>query len=321
MTIANLLVVVAASVGLLAVVAAVQFGRLGSRWLVPMAVVCGLCLLAMLLTDWPLGVLSKFWSDHSVLSAVLSTVLLLGIGVLAFEAHDARTQADLDGSITAAGMGGLVERIVEIEVALAMASRPERPEVRIWGENTKKVRRSLDWISARRHVLTISAPDGRPNEYDPRGFARAQIRDLDGDTDWRVDLLDQCIRRIISGLRDWTPAIGRSRTGQHALVDLGEWRVEMIEAKYDLGCGDLARAVERIHRMQLLCRIMTLALERGGKSQPLRDEVLWTAVPFEPDEIRNEKRAGRWGRWMRDTWDDQWNEACDDLIRPRPRSS
>lgn len=68
MNIVELVAVLTASCAVFLLVAAIHFGRVNRRWLVVLAFACACGLSAMLLTDWPSGVLSKFWADHSVLS-------------------------------------------------------------------------------------------------------------------------------------------------------------------------------------------------------------------------------------------------------------
>lgn len=194
----------------------------------------------MLLTDWPLGVLSKFWADHSVLSAVLSSLLLVGVGFLAFEVHDTRVQSELDDNVTAAGMGGIVDHVVDIEVALTLASAPKPPDPVQWGDWSANGR-PLRWLRDRRELLN-RAEAGGPSATDPRRHEPpGQL--ADGADSWRTDLLDQCVRRVIAALRDWAPVLGRSRNGQAALVDLGKLRNELLKVQAALVAGAYIRGV------------------------------------------------------------------------------
>lgn len=68
MTTIGIGVIVGFAFALFVLVAAIQLGRVPRILLLSLAVVCGFTLLAMLITDWPLGVLSDFWAEHSVLA-------------------------------------------------------------------------------------------------------------------------------------------------------------------------------------------------------------------------------------------------------------
>ena len=46
---------------------------------------------------------------------------------------------------------------------------------------------------------------------------------------WRHDLIDQCIRRLLVALRDWTPIIATSRNGTRVLVAIAELRKDLVE--------------------------------------------------------------------------------------------
>lgn len=114
-------------------------------WLVrTLACASATALLAMLLTDWPSESLAGFWADHSVLAGVLSTVLLVAVVFLAFEDSERRRQEQLDESVTAAGLGGLVDHVVDSEIALALLSRERAPSE--WGWNSEG--RPLRWVRA-----------------------------------------------------------------------------------------------------------------------------------------------------------------------------
>ena len=78
------------------------------RWnrtvLLGLSVMSGVCLIAMVVTDWPGEQLARFWADHSILAAVVSTLLLISVGYLAFEAGESAEQAKLNRSVTSAGL-------------------------------------------------------------------------------------------------------------------------------------------------------------------------------------------------------------------------
>ena len=86
------------------VVRGARRGSIGRRTLIALAALCAAGLVTMTLTDWPAETLDNFWADHSVLSATLSTVLLVGAGFLAFEAQDTLEQQRLTESLATAAL-------------------------------------------------------------------------------------------------------------------------------------------------------------------------------------------------------------------------
>jgi hypothetical protein len=53
--------------------------------------------------------------------------------------------------------------------------------------------------------------------------------------DWRQDLIDQCIRRIIAGMRDWAALITVSSDGRQVLKRFGEVRLDLLQLRDGLG--------------------------------------------------------------------------------------
>lgn len=272
----------------------------------------------MLLTDWPSGVLAQFWAEHAVLSAVLSSLLLVGVGFLAFEAHDNRVQSELDDSVTAAGMGGVVDHVVDLEVVLALVSAPQPPDYHRWGDWSADGR-PLRWLRDRRELLN-RLETGGPSLSDPRR-EEPPSQLAEGKESWRTELIDQCVRRVIAALRDWAPVLGRSRNGQAVLVDLGELRNELLNLQSALADGHMAEACEIAAAVRKECRIIALALEkRSGVHEP-RAEVLRTMEALNETTQSLRWLARKRVRLERDTWRSARVEAEDDLMRgPRPRT-
>ena len=79
------------------------------------------------LTDWPTTAINEFWDEHGVLSGTVQSVLLFGVGLLSYESGQLRAQERLDESVTAAGLGGIVDHVVDVEVGLAFLSLPRPP--------------------------------------------------------------------------------------------------------------------------------------------------------------------------------------------------
>lgn len=265
-------------------------GRVGSRTLIVLAVFCAGALLLMLVTDWPWEVLAPFWAAHSVLAGVLSTVLMLGIGFLIFEVWDLSEQEHLDRSLTAAGMGGLVDHLVEVEVALAIVLGRRPPDELgwvDWGRSTRPLR----WLRDERERLHRRR-DGLAGANDPRGWP-VDAAALEEHAEWRAVLVDQCVRRLLAAIRDWAPVIGRSRTGMRALISLADVRNALMAVEAALA-GPEERAAPgvakdpagEIGRVRRQCRLMALALEMSsfeGNEDPerlVREEVLLTWSPL-----------------------------------------
>lgn len=237
-----------------------------------LALLCGALLVIMLLTDWPSSLLAEFWASHSVLSAVLNTLLLVGVGFLAFEAVDAANQERLDTGVTSAGMGGVVDHVVDVEIALAMSCGDSAPDS-IWP--TWREGPPLRWLRDNRDRFS-AMPDGRPCGTDPR---RVSVDDCHADLDaeWRRLLVDQSIRRITGGLRNWAPVLSRSRSGQEVLVDFQTLRIGLLNVEKAVVEGDAEAALSNLRALRTSCREIALALELGSGSPSIRREILLVA--------------------------------------------
>jgi hypothetical protein len=246
---------------------------------------------------------------------VLSTVLLVGVGFLAFEARDTRVQSTLDESVTAAGMGGVVDHVVDIEVALALASRDEAPDSAVWIGRLRSDR-PLRWLRENREVLSRS-PTGGPTSEDPRSSVPDVSAAMTPDDGWRTELLDQGVRRVIGALRDWAPVLGRSRMGQSLLVELGQLRKDLLKVQAHLQNSEDEAALTLMTQLRQKCRITALALEVASGSNSVRAEVLTSLEPFDVDL----RPATRWnnllGEIERGTWRHHLAEAHRDLTLGR----
>ena len=130
-----------------------------------------------------------------------------------------------------------------------------------------------------------------------------------------MDLLDQCVRRVIAALRDWAPVLGRSRNGQAALVDLGKLRNELLKVQAALVAGRTSEACRTMARLRRNCRVLVLALEmRSGVEQP-RAEVLRTMEPFDDSAQSGDWLVRTKARLERDTWKSARARAENVLIR------
>ncbi len=248
-------------------------GLVGERTLLAAAGLCFAGLVIMNISDWPWEVLTEFWRDHAVVSATVSTLLLVGVGFLAFEVRDVQKQKSLDDGITAAGHSGLVDYLVQVEVALALVQQPAPPSQDMWA-GWSRAERPLRWL--RQHQDKLDKHDGKVNAADPRRFGPAHAADLVGQSDWRLDLLDQCVRRVISGIKGWAPVVGRSRVGLDTLLAFGKLRNRLLVLAdlidFSDGDADLEEAAKLLTSLRASCRANARKLENGVREP--RAEVL-----------------------------------------------
>lgn len=265
-----------------------------------LALLCGLGLIAMLLTDWPSEVLAKFWADHSVVAGILSTVLLVGVVFLMFEDSERREQALLDSSVTAAGLGGIVDHAVEVEVALALVSSPQDPGAHGW-QNWAEPSRPLRWLRTHREWLA-RAEDGGPGERDPR---RLPVNlSYDSPAKWRLELLDQCVRRLLAAIRDWSPVIRGSRNGVMILIAISEIRKDLMAVSVLIDENDIS-AADRLLVLRQRLRLLAHFLETTSGARPLRPEVLTSLEPLPSWREALEWAADSHGR---KTFGPEWRE-------------
>jgi hypothetical protein len=249
------------------------------------AAICGTLLMLQIATDWPLTnwpspAINQFWDDHGVVAGTLHSVLLFGVGLLSYEAGQLRAQERLDESVTAAGLGGIVDHIVDAEVGLALLSSPDAPEAHGWSEAWARGR-PLEWLRRDRHRLHRTATD---RTGDPRTWAATLP--ATADVQWRRDLIDQCIRRLLVALRDWTPIIGTSRNGTRVLVAIAELRKDLVELEAHLG-DDPQVSEALLVSLRARARLLAYFLELKSGADPLRPEVLesFTPLPVTPESL------------------------------------
>ena len=238
-----------------------------SRRLVALSAVSGLALLVMVLSDWPGEQLSDFWADHSVLAAVLSTVLLVSLGYLAFEAGELREQADLGRSVTAAGLSGLVDRLLDVDIALSHLDQEIQPQ----GLYDKG--RPLEWLADHRKHLQKHSTSRKNIPLDT--FVRSGSADLDR-AEWRADLISQCVRRIIGGMRDWAALVSVSEDGRTVLKRLGQVRIDLLRLLDDVRplisgqSGHAHGAIAELPKLRIYLQMFSLALECSSSQSYLR---------------------------------------------------
>ena len=176
----------------------------------------------------------NFWAEHSILASILSTILLVGIVFLLFEEGEQREQDRLDGGLTGAGLGGIVDHLVDVEVALALISRKGPPRETGWDEWGADAR-PFDGCGMDANGFSVTG-DGGPSDTDPRKAAVALPSSGEGD-EWRMNLVDQCVRRLLVALRDWSPLVGVSKNGVFAMLAISELRKDLMKLEGEIRDG------------------------------------------------------------------------------------
>jgi hypothetical protein len=99
------------------------------------------------------------------------------------------------------------------------------------------------------------------------------------DPEWRRELVDQCIRRLLVALRNWTPLIATSRNGTRVLVAIAELRKDLVELEARL--REDGRSIEPLLlSLRARARLLAYFLELKSGADPLRAEVLDTFEPL-----------------------------------------
>lgn len=282
-----------------------------------LTITCALALVAMLVTDWPTEILADFWADHSVLAGLLSTVLLVGVVFLVFEDAERRAQERLDNSLTAAGLGGIVDHVIDVEMALALVARPDAPDrvgFPAWSEPGKP----LSWVRERREAL------GAPTEHrdatvdDPR-LQPAWLGDCElGESLWRLTIIDECVRRLLGAIRDWSPVVNNSRNGMMVLIALSQIRNDLMSLAHSIQNGETTKAAENLAKQRSRLRLLAYFMERQSGAVPMRHEVL-----RDYSHLLNVDGAYEWmshlaGRGhgaFSPEWREELKESHDELVR------
>lgn len=274
-----------------------------------LAATCGIGLIAMLLSDWPLELLSRFWADHSVLAAVLSSVLLIGLVFLVYEEREQRAQERLDDGLTSAGLGGVVDHLVDVEVALGCVCR-EAPPTGVWSGWAAQDR-PLRWLREGRDAL--HGDHGRPGPRDPRSAEDLAV--VEGADGWRRELVDQCVRRLLSGMRDWTPLIGTSKNGVFTLLAISELRKDLMKLACLIEAGD-PDAVTLVATLRQRLRVLAFFFEDRSGARPPRPEILSSLHPLPElgEELRWAADAG-----TGDLFDKRWRRLLHESLRELQR--
>ena len=276
--------------------------QIGPNTVRALAILCSAGLLAMLVSDWPTTWASSFWGDHGVLTSIINTVLFVGIGFLVYEDGELRAQARLDSSLTAAGLGGIVDHVVDVEVALGLLSAPSPPDAQGWpgwqdvGQPLRWLREHREWLH-RDQAGATRDPRRRPVELPDEAVGAA----------WRHELVDQCVRRLLAAIRDWAPVINSSRNGTRVLIALAELRKDLMELSAMLHVDDPA-AVALLASLRQRTRLLAYFLESMSGARPLRPEVLTTFEPLSRTDAALDWAADPSGK---DMFGREWTRALE----------
>lgn len=251
-----IVVAVAVVIGVLA--GRVRNQRVGKTVALIPAACCLIALLAMVLSDWPLETLDVFWAEHSVLAGLLSSMLPLATAFFLYEYGAIRHEEQLAEGLTGAGFGGIVDSLIDLEVAVALYGSGTKPEAcsdkwSEWKSETKPLR----WLRADRHLLAAE-------KTDPRRLALAAEIESDG---WGGVLLDQATRKVVATMRDWTPLISKSTEGTEALLALSHIRQALMHLRS--GNGGSAE----IENLRLRLRLLARYCEDRSKAPDPRPEL------------------------------------------------
>lgn len=233
------------------VVVRARQGRLGRGALLGLAALCAAGLIVMTISDWPAESLARFWAAHSVLSATLSTLLLVGAGFLAFEARDNLEQQELTESLATAAFGGLVDHMIDVDLALALLCGASAP-ASMNGDG-----KPLRWLREARDGYVVRQAD------DPRLALPMQLPDI-RDDEWREQLVDQALRRVMAAMRDWSPLLCQTRQGTSVLVRIGRLRNGLLRLQRQIDNDDLDGASQQSRLLRGECEVLALGLELGS---------------------------------------------------------
>lgn len=193
------------------------------RVLQVLAVLSVVLLGIVLFSDWPGEWLSTFWADHSVLAGLLSTVLLVGAGLLGIEARDVSEQARLAEAMGGTALGGLVGPLLSVDLALGLLAVPSDT----WPPGWSGPGDPLRWVRA----LTES----EHKRLRSPGVGVATLEAAGGDA---VVLLDRCIRRTVAAARDWAALAAGSGDGRAVLASFGAVRNQLVRLQELIRIGD-----------------------------------------------------------------------------------
>lgn len=237
-------------------------GKLSPASLNVLTVVAALGLTTMIVTDWPTSVASGFWGQHNVLADILSAVLLGGTIYLAFEARESQRQEEIGASLAATGFGGVVDHLVDLDLALTYIASDVPPPVSTWSDPQKPLRWMRDPRVVEHRMDAAIRREPAALDLGPKIKAEDRAR--------AEALVDQSLRRLMAAMRDWAPLFTSGREGRAVLVRLGRLRSALLRLGASLGQPE-AQLLWQSLRVE--CHTLALGLELASGSPQIRPEV------------------------------------------------
>jgi hypothetical protein len=190
-------------------------GRL-PPWLISVLGATSLMLLAAAITA-DFTSIGPLMAQHSVTSSVVVTILIASTVYFTWEAREQSKQSDLANKVSAIGFAGIVEHLATIELALSFVGDRSRSDSL---NDDQLSGRPLRW--ARVFLRDISAPI-----EDPR-LQRTAFEDGEPPTPRDVTIIEQCVRRISSSLKEWNTLLSVSTAGTEAMTLMSDLRLRLM---------------------------------------------------------------------------------------------
>lgn len=181
---------------------------------------------------------------------------MAAVAFLAFEAREAANQEELSRKVSAAGLSGLVDRLIDVDLALFMVQQGNTVA------GYTRDGRPLQWLSTTREELQAAAAQRNGRRDDPK--LTHALSD-----EGRADLLGQCVRRTVGGMRDWASLVGTSADGREALVSLGEVRIALLEVSGTLRCEEREGLEHQLNALRRRVQLLAFIFEKVS-SGPLQ---------------------------------------------------
>jgi hypothetical protein len=163
----------------------------------------------------------------------------------------------------------VVDHLVDVDVALSLIAADEAEVFDRW-PSWSEAGRPLRWL--RQNRLEILATDQHhPTSLDPR--SRPMPASICC-TPWRLHLVDQAVRRVSTGVRDWGPVLSGSRSGKKDLIELGRVRSELLKLEEVLTEQETMVPTSGLQEVQQRCRELAWKFERTGGAARARAELV-----------------------------------------------